>query len=238
MTSFAQVKALSFDCYGTLIDWETGILGALRPMLSRHDVACDDDRLLGLYAAAESALEAGPYRPYREVLREATQRMAAELAFEPTAGELELLADSLPGWPPFPDTIEALRTLKARFRLAIASNIDDDLFAATERRLGVKFDLVTTAQQVRSYKPAPAHLLRTLEKLGIGREAKPAELVHVAQSLFHDIGPAKALGITTVWVNRRCGRTGSGATPPSAARPDYEVPDLRGLVTLTDPAGG
>jgi len=238
MTGFAGVKALSFDCYGTLIDWESGILGALRPVLSRHGVVCDDDRLLGLYAGAESALEAGPYRPYREVLREATRRIAAELRFDPSAEELSLLADSLPGWPPFPDTIESLRTLQTRFRLAIASNIDDDLFAATERRLGVSFDLVTTAQQVRSYKPAPAHLMRTLEKLGVAPKGKVVELMHVAQSLFHDIGPAKALGITTVWVNRRSGRPGPGATPPSAARPDYEVPDLRGLVALTDPAAG
>jgi len=233
MARFAGVRALSFDCYGTLIDWESGILGALRPLLSRHGVACDDDRLLGLYAAAESALEAGPYRPYREILREVTRRLAAELRFDPATGELDQLADSLPGWPPFPDTVESLRTLQNRFRLAIASNIDDDLFAATERRLGVKFDQVTTAQQVCSYKPAPAHLLRTLEKLGIDRKGKVVELVHVAQSLFHDIAPAKALGITTVWVNRHSGRSGSGATPPAEARPDFEVPDLRSLVDLT-----
>jgi 2-haloacid dehalogenase len=238
LTRFAEVRALSFDCYGTLIDWESGILGALRPVLSRHGIDCDDERLLGLYAAAESALEAGPYRPYRDVLREVTRRIAAELRFDPTAEELELLAGSLPGWPPFPDSVEALRILQTRFRLAIASNIDDDLFAATERRLGVTFDLVTTAQQVRSYKPAPAHLLRTLEKLGVVPKGKVVELVHVAQSLFHDIGPAKALGITTVWVNRRSGRSGPGATPQSAARPDYEVPDLRGLVALTDSAAG
>jgi len=226
MLALGRFSALSFDCYGTLIDWETGILEALRPVLARHGVACDDDWLLGLYSAAEAEAESGPYRTYREVLREVMKRIAVGLTFRPSPVEIDALALSLPDWPPFPDTVPALRALSPRFRLAIASNTDDDLFAATRRRLGVEFDLVTTAEQVRSYKPAPAHFTRTLEGLGIGRGA----LLHVAQSLFHDISPAKALGLATVWVNRRVGRKGPGATPPAEAHPDLEVPDLESLV--------
>jgi len=227
MLRFDRFSALSFDCYGTLIDWETGLLEALRPLLRRHGVVCEDDRLLGLYAASEKEVEAGPYRKYRDVLREVTQRLGAALAFRPSSEELEVLEQSLPCWPPFPDTVEALRALSERYRLAIASNTDDDLFAATRARLDVEFDLVTTAEQVRSYKPALAHFNRTLAGLGIGSD----RLLHVAQSLFHDIGPARSLGIATVWVNRRAGRRGSGATLPAEATPDLEVNDLAALVT-------
>jgi len=232
MLDFDRFQALSFDCYGTLVDWETGILGALRPIILKYGVACDDDRLLDLYAAAESEIEAGPYRTYREVLREVARRLATALSFRPSPADIEALPESLPSWPPFPDTVPALQALSKRFRLAIVSNTDDDLFAATRRRLPVDFALVVTATQMHSYKPAPAHFTRTLEGLGVGREA----LLHVAQSLFHDIVPARALGLRTVWVNRRAGRRGSGATPPAEARPDLEVPDLRSLVALIETA--
>jgi 2-haloacid dehalogenase len=236
MLDFDRFQALSFDCYGTLVDWEAGILSAMRPILLRHGVACEDERLLGLYATAESEIEAGPYRTYREVLREVMRRVATALSFQPSAADIDALPGSLPSWPAFPDTVTSLQALSRSFRLAIASNVDDDLFAATRPRLQTEFALVTTAQQVGSYKPAPAHFTRTLEGLGLGREA----LLHVAQSLFHDIAPAKALGLTTVWVNRRAGRRGSGATPQGEARPDLEVPDLRSLVALigTARAGG
>jgi 2-haloacid dehalogenase len=221
---------LSFDCYGTLIDWESGILGALRPVLTRHGVACEDNWLLGLYAVAETEAESGPYRTYREVLREVMRRLAITLAFQPSPDEIDALSVSLPDWPPFPDTVPALRALSSRYRLAIATNTDDDLFEGTRRRLGVEFDLVTTAQQVRSYKPASAHFTRTLEGLRADRNS----LLHVAQSLFHDIAPAKALGIATVWVNRRAGRSGTGATPRAEVLPDLEVPDLASLVRLIE----
>src|SRR5262245_13782036 len=193
MLRFERFAAMSFDCYGTLIDWETGILEALRPLLRRHGVFAEDDRLLELYAAAESEIEAGPYVPYREVLREVVRHLSRTLAFRAQPDEMDALAASLPAWPPFPDTIEALRAMAGRYRLAIASNVDDDLFAGTQKRLGVEFALVTTAQQVRSYKPGAAHFKRTLQRLeplGIGGD----QLLHVAQSLFHDVAPAKSLG--------------------------------------------
>jgi 2-haloacid dehalogenase len=225
--NFLSFKALTFDCYGTLIDWESGLLAALRPVLRRHGAACDDERLLGLFAAAEAEAEAGPFVPYRMVLRRTLAHIAASLSCALDPEDEDVLAASLPDWPPFPDTVTALQALKTRYRLAIVSNVDDDLFEGTRRRLGVEFDVVTTAQQVQSYKPAPAHFLVTLERLGLGR----GKVLHVAQSLFHDIVPARALGLATVWVNRRAGR-GGGATPPADARPDLEVRDLKSLVTL------
>jgi 2-haloacid dehalogenase len=224
----SRFEALTFDCYGTLIDWERGILDAVRPILRRHGITCEDDWLLGQYARAEAGAESGPWRPYREVLASVMERLGAELGFAPDAGERAALADTLPDWPPFPDTVEALQALGRAYRLAIVSNVDNDLFAGTRRRLGVSFDLVTTAQQVRSYKPAPTHFTVTLDRLRL----EPGKVLHVAQSLYHDIAPARALGIATVWVNRRAGRAGSGATPPAEARPDLEVFDLKALVTL------
>jgi 2-haloacid dehalogenase len=223
-----RFEALTFDCYGTLIDWERGILDAVRPILRRHGITCDDDWLLGLYSRAEAGAEAGPWRPYRDVLASVMERLGAELGFAPDAEERGVLAATLPDWPPFSDTIAALGALGRAYRLAIVSNVDNDLFAGTRRRLGVAFDLVTTAQQVRSYKPAPAHFTVTLDRLRL----EPGKVLHVAQSLYHDIAPARALGLATVWVNRRAGRAGPGATPPAEARPDLEVFDLKALVTL------
>jgi 2-haloacid dehalogenase len=228
MFRLSDFDALTFDCYGTLIDWESGILAALRPVLRQQGVPCDDERLLGLFGAAETEAESGDFKPYREVLRQVMHRMAAALSFPLDAADADCLARSLPGWPPFPDTVAALGRLGARHRLAIVSNVDDDLFAGTRRALGVEFAVVTTAQQVRSYKPRPAHFLTTLERLGLG----PGKVLHVAQSLFHDIAPAKALGIATVWVNRRAGRAGHGATPAAEAHPDLVVPDLASLAEL------
>jgi 2-haloacid dehalogenase len=230
MLDFRRFRALTFDCYGTLVDWERGILTALQSLLRRRGVACDDERLLEMYAAFEAEAEAGPYMPYRAILRRAMVRMAAALSFPLEPGDEDCLGASLADWPPFPDTVAALRALKTRYRLAIVSNVDDDLFAGTRAHLGIEFDALVTAQQVRSYKPATGHFTTALARLAL----PPGEVLHVAQSLFHDVPPAKSLGMSTVWVNRRAGRRGSGATPPADARPDVEVPDLRSLVALIE----
>ena len=231
MLPFDRFEALTFDCFGTLVDWESGILDALLPLVRHHGLDADPERLLRLYAEAESELEAGPYLPYVEVLGRVMERIGQSLGFEPNAEERGRLARSLPAWPLFPDTVTSLATLARRYRLAIVSNVDDDLFDGVARRLAVPFDAVITAQQVRSYKPAPAHFVRALKTLRL-----PAERVlHVAQSRFHDIAPARALGFTTVWVNRRSGRKGPGATPEGGAVPDLEVPDLQTLARAAVP---
>jgi 2-haloacid dehalogenase len=228
MLDFDRFTYLTFDCYGTLIDWERGILAALRPVLDRHGIAIADDAALELYGELESAAERGPYRAYRDLLATVMDGFGERLGFVPSADERAALAVSVGDWPPFPDTVEALRALTDRFRLVILSNIDDDLFALSARHLGVTFAAVVTAQQVGSYKPDPRNFRTLLARLG----TTPDRVLHVAQSLFHDIAPANALGLTTVWVNRRHDRPGSGATPPATARPDLEVPDLRTLARL------
>ena len=225
---FSRFDAFTFDCYGTLIDWEAGILGALRPLLGAHAWSGTDEEALELFGAVESLVQAERYRPYAQVLRLCVDRIASRIGFEATEGERESLLRSLGAWPVFPDTVAALTALKARFRLAVVSNIDDDLFALSARHLEVEMDEVVTARQVGSYKPAPAHFHTVAARLGVPRD----RILHVAQSLFHDVAPARELGLSTVWVNRRAGRPGFGATPPSEAVPDLEVPDLATLATL------
>ncbi|HXG40721.1 MAG TPA: haloacid dehalogenase type II [Candidatus Limnocylindrales bacterium] len=228
MFAFDRFAALTFDCYGTLIDWETGILDALRPIFAAHGVDIAGEELLEGYATAEAAAEAGPYRPYRQVLREVLAELAARYGFEPSQDELATFAESVGDWPAFPDSADALAALKRRFRLAVVTNCDDDLFARSNARLGVTFDAIVTAQQARAYKPALAPFELAFDRLALPRE----RVLHVAQSLYHDHVPAKRLGITTVWVNRRHGRPGTGATPPAEAAPDLIVPDMRSLAEL------
>ena len=221
-----RVEALTFDCYGTLIDWEAGIVAALRSLLQAHDVAEPDDQaLLEQFARFEPEAQSGAFQPYRAVLAAVARGFGAAYGFQPTPEQAAGFAASVPAWPAFPDSPTALRALGARYRLAIVSNVDDDLFAGSAARLGVGFEAVVTAQQVGSYKPAHAHFHEVLHRLELPRE----RVIHVAQSLFHDIAPARELGIATVWVNRRAGRQGGGATAPSDACPDVEVPDLRKL---------
>lgn len=227
MIDFNQYQVLSFDCYGTLIDWESGILNALQPVLAAHQVDLSDDQILRLYAEVEPQAEKGDYVNYKEVLRRVVSELGQRLGFNPSSSELDCLSDSLGDWKPFPDTVEALQILKGRYRLAIISNVDDDLFALSARHLRVKFDYIITAEQARSYKPSLHNFHLTLERMGVPSQ----KVLHIAQSIYHDIVPAKKLGLATVWVNRR-GEKGSRATPPAGGQPDLEVPDLSRLVSI------
>lgn len=228
MINFKDYEVLSFDCYGTLIDWENGILATLRPVLSAHRIDLSDDRILELYAEMESRAEEDAYLRYGQMLRQVMRQLGDRLGFAPSASELDALADSLRNWKPFPDTVEALKTLKKRFRLAIISNIDDDLFACSAEHLKVEFDWIITAEQTESYKPSLHNFQLAIERIGVA----PEKILHIAQSIYHDIIPAKRMGLTAVWVNRRKDRQGSGATPVMVGDPDLEVPDLKTLVTM------
>jgi 2-haloacid dehalogenase len=216
---------LTFDCYGTLIDWETGLLDALRPILAEHTVEADPEWLLVRFGALESELEAGPYLPYAAILGRVLQRLGAELGFSPSVEQIAAFAGSVRDWPPFDDSKTALAALKKKYRLGIVSNVDDDLFAYSAQKLGDPFTWIVTAQQVRSYKPSLENFRRALLRIGVD----PTRVLHVAQSLFHDVEPARQLGLATAWVNRRHGTPGGGATPASLAVPDLEVPDLATL---------
>ncbi len=225
---FDRIEVLTFDCYGTLIDWEAGILAGLRRVLEGRAIAAGDEDLLERYARHEAAVEAGAYLPYREVLARSLRGVCAELGATPTADEEAAFGGSVGDWPAFADSAEALARLARRFRLAVITNCDDDLFAASNRRLGVTFDWVVTAQQAGSYKPDPRNFELAFERIGLPRQ----RILHVAQSLFHDHVPAKRLGMTTAWIDRRRGRPGSGATPPAVAVPDLAVPDMATFARL------
>lgn len=225
MIDFDRFEAVTFDCYGTLVDWESGILAALGPLLGDAAAEANEDALLERFGRYESQVEAAPFRPYREVLSEVARRFLDAYGVDPHPAAIEAFAGSVGSWPVFDDTVDALRALGRRYRLAIVSNVDDDLFAGSAEKLGVEWAEVVTAEQVRSYKPARAHFDEVLRRLELPVDG----VLHVAQSLYHDIGPAKQLGFTCVWVDRRSGRTGSGATPPAQAAPDLRVRDLASL---------
>lgn len=228
MLNFAQFRLVSFDCYGTLIDWETGIFSVLRPVLAAHGKTIADSELLRLYSELESDAERGEFRPYREVLQSVVRGLGRRLEFTPSEVQIRSLPESLTNWPPFPDTIAALGKLKARYLLAVISNVDDDLFASTARRLEIPFDYVITAQQARAYKPSLQMFTLARQRTGVA----PGQWLHVAQSIYHDVIPARSLGIDTVWVNRPSPRPGSGAAKAASGKPDMEVPDLKTLAQL------
>jgi len=226
-----RFEALTFDCYGTLIDWEAGLATALRSLLGPAADGIEDDALLTAYARFEAEAERPPYRTYREVLTIAGRGVAMERGVEPSEPALRRFAGSVVDWPAFPDSAPALARLAGSVRLGVLTNCDDDLFAASARRLGVAFDWVVTAQQVGSYKPDPRNFEALFERLQLPRD----RILHVAQSLHHDHVPARALGLTTVWIDRRHGRPGTGATPPAEATPDATVPDLASFAAAITP---
>lgn len=228
---FERFEALTFDCYGTLIDWETGLGEAFRVAMRGHGMELDREDVLERYARYEAAAEAGPYLRYRDVLAAGLRGVATELGFEPTADEISAFSTSVADWPAFPDSTAALTRLRSRYRLGVITNCDDDLFAASNERLGVDFDWIVTAQQVGAYKPDERNFLVAFERLALPRE----RILHVAQSLFHDHVPAQRLGLTTVWIDRRHDRTGSGATPAAQATPDATYPDMASFAAAAVP---
>ncbi len=228
MLNFDQYSVLTFDCYGTLINWESGIWAALSPVLAAHGRSLAQEEALELYGRFEAEVEGGEYHEYRAVLGLVLELLGRQLGFAPTAAERETFSASVKDWPPFPDSPLALQALHTKYKLAIISNIDDDLFAFSEHKLQVKFDWVITARQARSYKPSLNNFRLAFERIGLPKD----KILHVAQSLYHDIVPAKSLGLANVWVNRRHGLPGYGATPPAQAQPDVEVPDLQSLAEI------
>lgn len=222
--------ALTFDCYGTLIDWESGICRAFEPVLAAAGITPDPATLISRYAAHEREIEAGPYLSYRHVLTAVEARLLNEFlpagAPRPASG---FLASSLSEWPAFDETPPCLRALQSRFRIGVLSNIDDDLFAATAPKLGITLDLLVTAGQVRSYKPAEPHFRAALDRLGI----PPRRILHVAESRYHDVESAGTLGFRTCWVNRHSGTAPSASGPADTGRsPDLTVTSLRALVEV------
>jgi 2-haloacid dehalogenase len=227
---YDRFDALTFDCYGTLIDWEAGLLAAFhRAFTGASGQVPDDEDLLLRYARHEAALEAGPYLRYREILSRGLRGVAEELDIEVSDEAAAAFGGSVVDWPAFEDSAAALARLGTRFRLGILTNCDDDLFAASNAKLGVDFDWVVTAQQVGSYKPADANFDALLARVDV-----PAErILHVAQSLYHDHVPANRFGLASVWIDRRHDRPGAGATPVADAAPDETYPDMAAFAEAT-----
>lgn len=230
LADFSGIEWVSFDCYGTLVDWETGIPSAATDALGSYGVDQTNAEILQLFAQVEPLVQSsGEFKTYRVVLREVMDMIGDRLNVQLADEHANCLSESLTHWPVFPDANTALQTLKRRYRLAIISNVDDDLFAGSARALGVEFDAVITSQQAQAYKPN----LRSFELAEAAMGVDKERWLHVGESLYHDIGPANRLGIRSVWVNRA---DRGGGTRSTDAVPDLVVPDLATLAEILAPA--
>ena len=228
MLDFSRYEWISFDCYGTLVDWETGITDAVAAVFARHGVRRSKEEILALFANAEPKVQtSGEFLNYRRVLRDVMQIMAWEVSIRLRPEEADALPNSLPQWPIFPDAPDALRKLRTRYSLAVISNVDGDLFRQSEEALGVQFCAVMTSQQAGSYKPDLKPFYEAQELLGLDDALE--RWLHIGESLYHDIGPANRLGIDSVWVKRP---DRGGGTRLTDAVPSLEVPDLTTLADM------
>ena len=213
---YDSFEVLSFDCYGTLIDWESGLLAALRPWAGRTGARADEEELLAAFARRETeAQKARPGAPYPQILEAVLDAISRERGAPATAAERAAFGASVGDWPPFPDSARALAALGERYRLCILSNVDRASFARSAARLGAAFDYVFTAQDIGAYKPDPRAFRFLADRLAAAGFAK-SRVLHVAQSLYHDHEPARAAGFASVWIDRRRGKPGGAA--PEARR--------------------
>ena len=219
-----RFSLITFDCYGTLIDWESGMKNALRNLTKRRNISFDIESLPERYIEIELEIEKESYRKYKEVLGLGVRRLFEEKGIMLSSEEEKIFADSINTWPPFNETTEVLRKIKEKYKLAILSNIDEDLIKHSIKLIGVEFDGVITAEQVKSYKPSHGHWKRMMDVFKIPKE----NVLHVAASYVHDIVPAKELGFRVAWINRK------NETPKGNIKPDYKFRDLRPLIRLLE----
>jgi len=239
MAGVTDFTTLTFDCYGTLIDWERGILAELRPWVDRHgrkDLA--DDTLLENFGTTEALVEAEtPTVLYPQILEEVHRRLARQWDIRSTADEVAGFGQSVGHWLAFADSATALQYLKRYYKLVILSNVDRASLARSNVKLDVEFDRIITAEDVGSYKPSPRNFEHALADLKTSLGVAKDEILHTAQSIFHDVVPAKSVGLTTLWINRRKEVGGWGATPvpdvgDDAKRPDFQVASMAEFVAL------
>jgi 2-haloalkanoic acid dehalogenase type II len=229
-----DIKAISFDCYGTLVNWEEGIRGAFKALFAGIDIHADEDKLLELFAKHESELESRvPIVPYFDVLDGVAAGVGKDLGVELTSAQTQAFAESIADWPLFDDVLPTLEQLHGKYELAILSNVDRRCFSVTVDKFQGMIDIVCIAEESGAYKPSPQAfeaLLAILKDKGIDK----SQLLHVAQSLYHDHEPAAKLGITSCWMDRRADQEGWGAVPPpeGAVQPPHRIASLTELVTL------
>jgi 2-haloacid dehalogenase len=219
----SDYKALTFDCYGTLIDWETGMVNGLKPLTDRLGRELSRDEILEAHARHESSQQAQtPSKNYKDLLATVYRRLAEEWGTQASWDECQIYGDSVKHWPAFPDSADALAYLKQHYKLVILSNVDNASFAASNEKLKVEFDAIYTAEDVGSYKPADRnfdYMLNKLETLGVGK----ADILHTAESMFHDHGPANRHGLANCWIYRRHDKEGFGATMHPGDMPSYDL---------------
>jgi 2-haloacid dehalogenase len=232
MIDFDRYKVLTFDCYGTLIDWETGITNVVGPWLAEDNSQIPIELVISSFAIHQSKhQQTRPTLLYPEVMSRTWRDIENTFGWSERPERAEAFARSVSVWPTFPDTVESLKYLSQFYKLAILSNVDNASLRKSIALLEAPIAATVTAEDVESYKPGLPHFERAFEKLAdmaIGRE----QILHVAQSKHHDIKPGRELGLTTVWVNRRYGKKGTGATLATDAEPDLTVNALAELVTL------
>jgi 2-haloacid dehalogenase len=220
--NFSQFKLISFDCYGTLVDWKRSLQDIMSPFIIRHKLDITADKLYELFLNADQKNVTCEYKPYSEVLVGVMDEIGKELKIDLKYAERTCLVDRFGDWTAFPDSPDALQNLKKIYKLAVISNVDDELFNVTKRCLGVRFDYIVTAKQVGSYKPSKNNFIKALEIFGLSKE----QVLHVSQSIYHDIIPTNELGWSNVWINRY---DEPKRTDP-AEMADLEMPDLESLV--------
>lgn len=217
-----SIRWCTFDCYGTLIDWDAGVRASLQSILGPRLGGIDLEQFARRWEALQFGLIQGPYQRYRTILAESLRATLKEFGIPEAPDDAQRFVASMPTWQPFPDTRSCLEATHRHTKLAIISNVDDDILAQSVRLMGVTFDALITAEQAQSYKPSIKPFRLALERLGV----QPGELLHVAFGFKYDIGPAQSLGFRTCWVNRH------GEPRPAGATPDHEIRDLRGLGAL------
>jgi 2-haloacid dehalogenase len=233
-------KVMTFDCYGTLIDWESGIYNALSALAAKSARAIARDQMMESFARHESAQEEEtPAMPYSQLLSVVHRRLAKEWRVPATNEESNVFGASIPDWPEFPDSVDALRYLKQHYKLVILSNVDRISFRSSNSRLKVAFDAVYTAQDIESYKPSPRNFEYMLGRLKEDFGLEKRDILHTAQSLFHDHAPAKNIGLASAWIDRRHAANGWGATmpPPGTPKYDFRFESLAALVAAHQKEG-
>ena len=216
-----MTKTISFDCYGTLIDWKKGVLDALAPLFDEFLIDISEEEIFSLFMKFDAQFESLSYIPYKEILKDIMKAFSKELGLNMMEEDMMVLSDRLPKWPIFPDTVESLERLKAKYKLAIISNIDNDLFQKTKATLKVEFDYVISAEDVGSYKPSLNNFNEALKLFDIHKD----NLLHCAQSLYHDISPCNQLGINNIWINRY----NENYSDVTIEKPDLEILSLKEL---------
>ncbi len=219
-----QVSFVTFDVYGTLIDWETGAYDAFQAEAERDGFTIEREELIPLFYEVQKQIQAGSYELYAEVLRRTAVQIAKELGWPLEPSRSGFLPESVQRWPPFKETIPVLQKIAKKYRIGLISNIDDKLLGQTRRHIPLDFDLVVTAQQVRSYKPDPAHFIECERRIG-GKKG----WVHIAASYYYDVEPCLKRKIPVIWVNRN-----KEQLEGSQKKPDAEVTSLREAAKLID----